>query len=129
MLKKSLMWGSIHGLMSVALGAFGAHGLKKILDGEALIWVETGARYQMYGALALLGLAALSERLKGREAAWAALGLNLGTAIFSLSLYLMAFTGMRWLGAVTPLGGLLILAGWLMILLAATKAQKKGPKS
>lgn len=98
-------------LLDVALGAFGAHALKGRLSPEALAVFETGVRYQAYHALALLLLAAL----RGPDrAAWCFVG---GIVLFSGSLYALALTGVRWLGAVTPLGGLLFLAGWLLLAL------------
>jgi uncharacterized membrane protein YgdD (TMEM256/DUF423 family) len=110
--------------LGVALGAFGAHGLKAAL-GEGpeaerrLGWWETGARYQLIHGLAL-GLAAVvaGPRTEG-WALWAAVGFLVGVALFSGSLYVMALTGLRWLGAVTPLGGLAQLAGWVALGMAA----------
>jgi uncharacterized membrane protein YgdD (TMEM256/DUF423 family) len=93
---------------AVALGAFGAHGLRHSLDAERLGWWETGVQYQAWHGLALLALAAAPlDRVK--PPAWL---LGAGALIFSLSLCLMALTGWRWLGAVTPLGGLAMIAGW-----------------
>ena len=92
--------------LDVALGAFAAHGLKAKLTPEMLTIFETGVRYQAYHALALLLLAALRGPDK---AGWCFVG---GIALFSGSLYLLALTGERRLGMVTPLGGLLFLAGW-----------------
>lgn len=95
-------------LLDVALGAFGAHGLKNRLSPEMLAVFETGVRYQAYHALAILLVAAL----RGPDrAAWCFLG---GIVVFSGSLYALALTGVRWLGAVTPVGGLLFLAGWAL---------------
>ncbi|MBP7691184.1 MAG: DUF423 domain-containing protein [Anaerolineales bacterium] len=109
--------------LAVALGAFGAHALKARLDAAMLANFETGARYQMYHALALLAVAWAVNR-------WPASGLPAiagwlfvaGVGLFSGSLYLMAFTGQRWLGAVTPLGGAAFLAGWLCLIIAAWRA-------
>jgi uncharacterized membrane protein YgdD (TMEM256/DUF423 family) len=101
--------------VAVALGAFGAHGLRGILSPEMLAVYETGVRYQMYHALALVaaGLAGLSGGNPGRRlligASWA---FACGTILFSGSLYALALTGLRVLGAVTPVGGLAFLAGW-----------------
>lgn len=98
-------------LIDVALGAFGAHALKNRLSPEMLAVFETGVRYQAYHALALLLLAAL----RGPDrAGWCFLA---GIVLFSGSLYALALTGARWLGAITPLGGLLFLAGWLFLAL------------
>lgn len=115
--KKWLIFSGIHGFCAVALGAFAAHGLKQVLDAEALAWVETGAKYQMYHALALLGLAALSFNLSEKSLSLSGWGFALGPLVFSGSLYGMALTGMRFLGAVVPLGGLLMLGAWLNLLI------------
>ena len=107
--------GSASGLVAVAAGAFGAHGLKARLSPDLLAVFETGARYQMYHALALLGAGWAAARWPGQAAAWAGWLFVLGTLVFSGSLYALALTGARWLGAVTPLGGLAFIAGWVML--------------
>jgi uncharacterized membrane protein YgdD (TMEM256/DUF423 family) len=95
---------------AVALGAFGAHALKTHLSPEALGWWQMAVQYQMWHGLALLALAAAGDaRLKPPAALLAA-----GAILFSASLYAMALTGARWLGAVTPVGGLLMIAGWAL---------------
>ncbi len=105
--------GAISAFIAVAAGAFGAHALRQKLPADLLAVFETGARYQLYHALALL----LSALAAARWPCWAihfAGGCFIfGTVLFSGSLYLLALTGMRWMGAVTPLGGLAFLAGWL----------------
>ena len=101
--------------LAVAAGAFGAHALRARLPAEALAVFETAARYQMYHALALFGVAwAFTQWPQPlvRAAGWLFVG---GTLVFSGSLYILSTTGQRWLGAVTPLGGLLFLAGWLAL--------------
>lgn len=96
--------------LAVVLGAFGAHALKNRLTPDMLAVFETGVRYQVYHALALLLLASL----RGPEkAAWC---FTAGIIVFSGSLYALALTGTRKWGAVTPIGGLLFLAGWLILL-------------
>jgi uncharacterized membrane protein YgdD (TMEM256/DUF423 family) len=116
------MGGSLAGL-AVALGAFGAHALKARLDPDMLANFETGARYQMYHALALLAVAWAVARWPGVSlpplAGWLFVA---GIVLFSGSLYLMALTGMRWLGAVTPVGGAAFLAGWVCLILGAWRA-------
>jgi uncharacterized membrane protein YgdD (TMEM256/DUF423 family) len=106
--------------LSVALGAFGAHALRERLDAGMLANFETGARYQMYHALALLAVAWTVSRFPNSQlpmfAGWLFV---LGIVLFSGSLYLMAFTGQRWLGAVTPFGGVAFIAGWACLLIAA----------
>ncbi len=106
--------------LSVGLGAFGAHALRARLEAALLANFETGARYQMYHALALLAVAWAVTRWPNSNlpviAGWLFIA---GVVLFAGSLYLLAFTGQRWLGAVTPLGGAAFLAGWLCLLLAA----------
>ena len=120
-MKLPLLFAAIHGFLSVALGAFAAHALAARLDEKALAWMETGTRYQMFHALALLGTAWLATRLPGNLAPTAAHAFFWGAAVFSGSLYAMALGAPRWLGAVTPLGGLALLAGWLLLGLAALR--------
>jgi uncharacterized membrane protein YgdD (TMEM256/DUF423 family) len=108
--------------LAVAAGAFGAHALKAQLSDEALAWFETGVRYHMYHALALVALAALAPRLEGSAATWSGWLFVAGVALFSGSLYLLALTGVRWLGAVTPLGGVCLLAGWAALVWAALRS-------
>lgn len=103
--------GAALGGLAVALGAFGAHALRAGLGAEALGWWQTAVQYQMWHALALVALGAVDLRW-ARLPAWL---LAAGAAIFSASLYAMALTGARWLGAVTPLGGLLMLVGWALL--------------
>jgi uncharacterized membrane protein YgdD (TMEM256/DUF423 family) len=110
---------ALSGLISVAAGAFGAHALKDRLEPRLLEVFETAARYQMYHALALCVVAWLATTVPGRlttVSGWAFLA---GTLLFSGSLYAMAFTGIRALGAITPLGGVAFLIGWGALLLAA----------
>jgi len=110
---------AVNGFLSVAAGAFGAHALKARLPADLLAVFETGARYQMFHALALFGVAMLA--LAGRPAnaaGWCFLG---GIVLFSGSLYALALSGIRPLGAITPLGGLAFLAGWFLLLLRAIR--------
>jgi uncharacterized membrane protein YgdD (TMEM256/DUF423 family) len=112
---------SVNGALAVLCGAFAAHGLSARLDAQSLSVFETGARYQMYHALAM-GLAALAARgpaaRRAEIAAWLFLA---GIVLFCGSLYLLALTGMRMLGFVTPFGGLAFLGGWLFLALAALR--------
>jgi uncharacterized membrane protein YgdD (TMEM256/DUF423 family) len=116
------MLGCLFGFLAVAAGAFGAHALRARLGTEMLAVWETGARYQMYHALALLAVAMAAARWPA--AGWAPAGwlFTAGIVIFCGSLYLLAFTGIRWLGAITPLGGLCFLAGWIALALAGRAA-------
>ncbi len=111
--------GALSGFLSVALGAFAAHGLKSRLTGDMLEIFETGVRYQMYHALALLGVAWACTRWPGTLTNSAGWLFVVGTLIFSFSLYVLSLSGIRWLGAITPIGGLAFLAGWLCLAVAA----------
>lgn len=110
--------GAVSAFVGVAAGAFGAHGLKSRLGEDLLAVFETGVRYQMYHALALLAAAWAASRWPGGLTTAAGWLFVAGTVIFSGSLYALSLSGQRWLGAVTPIGGLAFLAGWLC--LAAT---------
>jgi len=115
-----LLIAAINGFLAVAAGAFGAHGLQGRLDAHALTVFETGARYQMYHALAI-GLAAFAARSTPSSAAnVAAIFFLAGIVLFSGSLYLLALTGLRGFGLVTPFGGLAFLVGWAALAWAAT---------
>ena len=114
-----LLLGALSGFVSVAAGAFGAHALRDRLAPDYLAVFETGARYQMYHALALLAVALLTQRWPGASLQWAGWLFVIGTILFSGSLYALALSGTRWLGAITPLGGIAFLAGWICLALAA----------
>ncbi len=107
--------GSISALIAVVLGAFGAHGLKGRLTTEMLNAFEVGVRYQMYHALALLAVAGALSRWPRAEVTAAGWRFVAGTIIFSGSLYLLSLTGVRWIGAITPIGGVAFLLGWLSL--------------
>ena len=111
--------GALMGFVGVGLGAFGAHALKGRLSPEMLAVFETGVRYQMYHALALLATAALMSRSEGRAVIVAGWSFTAGILIFSGSLYALALTGVTILGAVTPIGGLAFLIGWAALTVAA----------
>lgn len=111
-----LALGAFSAFIAVGAGAFGAHGLRARLTPDLLAVFETGARYQMYHALALLAVAWATTRPGGAGASWAGWLFVVGTVVFSGSLYALALTGVRWLGAVTPIGGLAFLAGWLVLM-------------
>jgi uncharacterized membrane protein YgdD (TMEM256/DUF423 family) len=110
--------GAISGFISVAAGAFGAHAVRGRLTPEYLGVFETAARYQMYHALALLAVAWAITRWPGSLLQWSGWLFVIGTVLFSGSLYALALTGARWLGAITPLGGAAFLAGWLCLALS-----------
>lgn len=118
--------GAVSGFIAVGAGAFGAHALRARLAPDLLTVFETAARYQMYHALALIAVAWVVSRSPGGPAAWAGWLFVGGMIVFSGSLYLLALTGIRWLGAVTPLGGACFLAGWLCLALGAARAPPTG---
>jgi uncharacterized membrane protein YgdD (TMEM256/DUF423 family) len=111
--------GAWSAFVSVAAGAFGAHALRVRLDAGALAVFETGARYQMYHAVGLLAAAWAVVRWPGPWAVRSGWLFAAGTLLFSGSLYALALGGVRWVGAITPLGGLAFLAGWLCLAVAA----------
>ena len=112
---------SLFALSGVGLGAFGAHGLRSILTAEALGTLETGVRYQMYHALALLAVGVLIPRWEGGTASLAGWLFVAGIVLFSGSLYVLAFTGLRYFGAIAPLGGACLLAGSAMLAVSALR--------
>jgi uncharacterized membrane protein YgdD (TMEM256/DUF423 family) len=129
---KEAIWlqlGAAWGFLAVAIGAFGAHGLKERLEslGQTANF-QTAAHYQMYCAFALLavGLLAIHGR-SGAALAIAGWSFLLGSLVFSGSLYILATTGLRWLGAITPIGGVLMLAGWAALFVAAGQAPVTTP--
>ena len=116
--------GSLLGSVSVALGAFGAHALRDRIEASLLANYQTGVSYMFYHTLALFIVVLALTRWPGSsQAVWAGWLFVIGIVFFSGSLVLMAFTGMRWLGAITPIGGVAFIAGWL--LLAWTAWQSK----
>jgi uncharacterized membrane protein YgdD (TMEM256/DUF423 family) len=113
--------GAASALISVGAGAFGAHALRTRLSPELLAVFETGARYQMYHALGLFAAAWAVARWPGPWAVRAGWLFVVGTLLFSGSLYALALSGLRWLGAVTPFGGVAFLAGWVCLVLASRR--------
>ena len=112
-----LVAAAVNGLMAMAMGAFAAHGLRSVLDADALGWLDTGSRYQMWHALALLTVASLlvcpqleRQRRVLQAVAWAFLA---GIVLFAGSLYLLALTHIRAFAWITPVGGVVLMAGWL----------------
>lgn len=107
-------------LIAVAAGAFGAHGLKAVLSAEMLAIWQTAVHYQMVHGLGLLAVGILMQQWpQAKRLAWVATAFVVGIFLFSGSLYLLALSGIRWLGAVTPLGGVAFLAGWLLLAISA----------
>lgn len=122
---RTLLAGIFAALLAVALGAFGAHALRARVPVDDLVVFETGVRYQMYHALALI---ALGLATAGRPSGWssrAAWLFGAGIMLFSGSLYVLVLSGARWWGAVTPFGGVAFLAGWLAF--AAALVERKRP--
>ncbi len=113
--------GTASALIAVGAGAFGAHALRARLSPDLLAVFETAARYQMYHALALLAVGWAVVRWPGPWPVRAGWLFAVGTLVFSGSLYALALTGVRWLGAITPLGGIAFLAGWACLLLASRR--------
>jgi uncharacterized membrane protein YgdD (TMEM256/DUF423 family) len=118
-----LVAGAGFAMLAVMIGAFAAHGLKHVLDAYQLGLFETAARYQMYHAIGLLivGVISTIPQFSPRWLKLAACAFILGIALFSGSLYLLALSGIKWLGAITPLGGVAFIFGWMALLVAALK--------
>lgn len=121
MAKTILMTASVFLALAVALGAFGAHGLKSQLSTEMLQTFKTGVDYHFYHALGLLLIGILAVSFPSDLIKWSAILLTAGIILFSGSLYALAITGIKWLGAITPLGGLSFIAGWVLLFLAIWK--------
>jgi uncharacterized membrane protein YgdD (TMEM256/DUF423 family) len=121
--KVFLMLGSINAMLAVMLGAFGAHGLKKILTTEMLAIFTTGVQYHFYHALGLIAVGLIAANIPAtlqlKLSGWFMFA---GIVVFSGSLYLLALTGMRWLGAITPIGGVCFILAWAMLAVAVYKA-------
>jgi uncharacterized membrane protein YgdD (TMEM256/DUF423 family) len=117
--------GAFTAMLAVILGAFGAHLLKDRLSTDALGAYNTGVQYQMYHAIGILLIAVLIERLPSQKLAiWAARLLLIGIVLFSGSLYALALSGVKVMGAITPLGGIAFIAGWICLALAARSVRK-----
>ena len=112
---------SLLGLTAVAAGAFGAHALKQRLDPAQLAAYETAVRYQMFHALALIGVAWVGSLSPSRVAPASALCMMIGAVFFSGSIYGLTLLEWKWLGPVTPLGGLMMMVGWLLLALAGAR--------
>lgn len=113
MAKTLILLASINGFLAVSLGAFAAHGLRARLDADMLNTFQTGVQYQMYHALALFGIGLLSLQFPTssilRNSGFLIMA---GIVLFSGSLYVLSLSGIRWLGAITPIGGVAFLCGW-----------------
>jgi uncharacterized membrane protein YgdD (TMEM256/DUF423 family) len=121
--KKFLLIGSIAALFAVAIGAFGAHALKKQLTADMLAVFHTGVQYHYYHALGLLAVGLIATQLPESSALkWSGWLMFIGIIIFSGSLYLLSITGIRWLGAITPIGGVAFIAAWMLLAFAIYKS-------
>ena len=119
-----LVLAGVNGFIAVSLGAFAAHGLKSMLGPDLLATFQTGVQYHMYHALAMLAVGILVLQFPAQTGLRIAGYLFLaGILIFSGSLYVLALSGIRWLGAITPIGGVAFLAGWAMLAWTMLKAQ------
>ncbi len=120
---------AFNGLIAVVAGAFGAHYLKSHLDAKALNAFEVGVRFQMYHALALLAVAWLMSLGSSRLASASAICMLLGIVLFCGSLYGICLLEWKWLGPVAPLGGTLLMVGWLLLAIAALRRGAGSAKS
>ncbi|MEC5157727.1 DUF423 domain-containing protein [Chryseobacterium sp. MP_3.2] len=123
----TLVVGAVYGLISVILGAFGAHALKKIISADKLVSFETGVRYQMYAAFFLL-IVGYILKFETTAEKWISILMIAGTFIFSVSIYLMAFSDVvaipsKIIGPITPLGGLLMIVSWVLLIFHFAKSK------
>lgn len=127
MSKRFIQYAAILGAISVALGAFGAHALKKYVGADVVATFDTGVRYQFYHTFALLAVGILYRRMPGKTMEWAGIFFISGIVLFSGSLYLLTYLiaidteSLKGVGAVTPLGGLCFIAGWICLFIQALK--------
>ena len=121
-MRSFIILAGIFGFLAVALGAFGAHGLQKIVTPAQLTVWHTGVQYQMYHSLALLAIALLANGIINPSIAqWAAWSFVIGILLFSGSLYAIVLFGVRNLGMITPIGGIFFLIGWVLLVISALK--------
>ncbi|OEK03654.1 hypothetical protein BFP97_19970 [Roseivirga sp. 4D4] len=121
--KTILILGGILGALSVAIGAFGAHGLEATLTANGrLETFETAVKYQFYHTLALILLGILMLNVQSNYFSYAGVSFLIGIVIFSGSLYTLSLTNMTWLGAITPIGGLAFIMGWVFMILGVSKS-------
>ena len=118
---------AIFGFLGVASGAFGAHALKKVLEPDLLSVFETGSRYCLHHAMVLLATALYLKNNANRWLIRACWSFTIGTTIFSGTLWVLAISGMRWLGAITPLGGTALLIGWGCLGMFAITTNREQP--
>jgi uncharacterized membrane protein YgdD (TMEM256/DUF423 family) len=123
MIKFWFLSAGIFAFLSVALGAFGAHSLKNVLDDYGRSIYEKAVLYQMFHAVALFVVGVIQHFDKGRSFSMAGWGFFVGIILFSGTLYLLAITGLKWLGAITPIGGVAFLFGWFWLIISMIKAR------
>jgi uncharacterized membrane protein YgdD (TMEM256/DUF423 family) len=116
-----LFSGAVFMALGVLLGAFGAHALKSILSPEMLAVYKTGVEYQFYHALGLLLIGLIGFQVKSKYLQWSGLLITIGIILFSGSLYVMTLSGIKAIGAITPVGGLSFVAGWIFLAIAIIK--------
>ncbi|HCP79498.1 MAG TPA: DUF423 domain-containing protein [Pusillimonas sp.] len=117
--RQLVILGALMMLIGVGAGAFGAHGLKRVLSADMLAIWQTAVLYQLVHALGIILIAALSTRIGGTLPGWSGLIMFAGIVLFSGSLYILASSGVKWLGAVTPLGGVAFIVAWALLMIAA----------
>ena len=121
-----LFLSAVCGLLGVAMGAFGAHGLKAILSPAMLTVYKTGVNYQMWHALALGLIAVFRQQVpESKLLKWAGWLMLIGIVLFSGSLYLLAIFNIKWLGMITPFGGVAFILAWVLILVFASQSEKE----
>ena len=125
--KYSIIIGTILGMTSVIMGAFGAHYLESFLDSDAIKVFETGARFQMYHAFLLIIVGLMQHSWPSRVSVFATIFISVGILIFSGSLYVIALSGISMIGAITPVGGLSLIIGWALLILSAVLLVKSKP--
>ena len=120
--KSWVVIGACYGFIAVALGAFGAHALKEVLDEKSAAVYQTAVHYQMFHALALIALGIWAQQFPVGASLWVGGCFSLGVLLFSGSLYILALSGIRALGMITPIGGVLFLVGWILFAFLAARA-------
>ena len=125
-----LFLAAVSAVIGVGMGAFGAHGLKAVLSPELLAVYQTGVSYQMWHALGLMGIAIMGQQFpESKLLAWAGSLMFIGIVLFSGSLYVLAILDLKWLGMITPVGGVCFIMAWVLIAIFAKPFCKSGSAS